>query len=275
MSDPTNLFPCPTVDTATVEATGEERREAARIRDVSVVIPGDRPITAYIVEPLEAPTGQAARPGLLFAHWFDTEAPNGDRTEFLDEAELLAARGVTSLLPQLTFPWTADPTGSRHDRARVVAEVGRLRVCINVLRSLPGVDGARIGVIGHDFGAMHAVLAAAAEGDVRALVFVAGTPRWADWFLPFWPIDEDRLDYQRVMRDVDPIEHLPDLEDTKVLLQFARSDFFIAAMTGLELRRAAGEAAELKAYDSEHDMATDDVRADRLRFLEEALRYPR
>jgi hypothetical protein len=103
MSDARNLFPCPTADTTTVEATGDERREGARIHDVSVVIPGDRPITAFIVEPLEAPTGQGAGPGLLFAHWFDTEAPNGDRTEFLGEAELLAARGATSLLPQLTF----------------------------------------------------------------------------------------------------------------------------------------------------------------------------
>ncbi len=75
------------------------------------------------------------------------------------------------------------------------------------------------------------------------------------------------------MRDVDPIEHLPALTETRILLQFARSDFFIAAMTGLELRKAAGESTELKAYDGEHDMAMDEVRADRLRFLEETLRF--
>jgi len=28
-------------------------------------------------------------------------------------------------------------------------------------------------------------------------------------------------------------------------------------MTGLELRKAAGESTELKAYDGEHDMAMD------------------
>jgi len=90
---------------------------------------------------------------------------------------------------------------------------------------------------------------------------------------PFWPIEEDRLDYLSAMRDVDPIEHLPALTETRILLQFARSDFFIAAMTGLELRKAAGESTELKAYDGEHDMAMDEVRADRLRFLEETLRF--
>lgn len=75
------------------------------------------------------------------------------------------------------------------------------------------------------------------------------------------------------MRDVDPIEHLPALTKTRILLQFARSDFFIAAMTGLELRKAAGESTELRTYDGEHDMAMDEVRQDRLHFLEDALGY--
>ncbi|MDQ3447641.1 MAG: hypothetical protein M3432_00485, partial [Chloroflexota bacterium] len=174
-------------------------------------------------------------------------------------------------------PWTTDPSGAVQDRARVIREVGRIRDAMAALRALPGVDSQRIGVVGHDFGAMHAILAAAAEGEgegeVRALVFVAGTSRWADWFLPFWPIEEDRLDYLRAMRDVDPIEHLPRLTDTRILLQFARSDFFIAAMTGLELRNAAGASTQLKAYDGKHDMAMDEVRADRLTFLEDALGY--
>ena len=75
------------------------------------------------------------------------------------------------------------------------------------------------------------------------------------------------------MRDVDPIEHLSALADTRMLLQFARSDFFIAAMTGLELRAAAGGSTELKSYDGGHDMAMAEVRADRLSFLEDALGY--
>lgn len=29
---------------------------------------------------------QEKGPGVLYAHWFDTEAPNGDRTEFLEDA---------------------------------------------------------------------------------------------------------------------------------------------------------------------------------------------
>jgi hypothetical protein len=42
-------------------------------------------------------------------------------------------------------------------------------------------------------------------------------------------------------------------------------------MTGLELKASAPEGTELKAYDAEHDMAGDEIRADRTAFLETAL----
>ena len=90
-------------------------------------------------------------------------------------------------------------------------------------------------------------------------MLIAAVPRWADWFLAFWSIDEDRIDYLAAMRPVDPIEHIGRAAPAKSLLQFARADFFIAQMTGLEFKRAAGEAAELKAYDAEHDMAVPDA----------------
>jgi dienelactone hydrolase len=266
-----SLFPAPATDPPVVEQRGVEETDGVRIADVSLGLAGDGPIEAYLIEPTTGGLDRGAAPGVVFGHWFDTEAPNGDRTEFLAEATELAARGVTCVLPELTFPWARDPTGSQHDRAQVVREVGRLRHVMAALRARPAVDATRIAFVGHDFGAMHLVLAAAAETDVAALVIMAGTPRWADWFLPFWPIQEDRLDYLREMRAVDPIEHLPGLEQTRILLQFARSDFYIAAMTGLELRKASGDRAELKAYDGDHEMSGPDVRADRLRFLEDAL----
>jgi dienelactone hydrolase len=266
-----SLFPAPATDPPVVERPGVEERDGLRIADVELAIADDRPIEAYLVEPASGGRDRGAAPGVLFGHWFDTEAPNGNRTEFLAEALGLAARGASCLLPQLTFPWTRDPAGSQHDREQVVREVGRLRHAMAALRARPGVDARRIAFVGHDFGAMHLVLAAAAETDVAALVVMAGTPRWADWYLPFWPIEEDRLDYLREMRAVDPVEHLGGLERTRILLQFARSDFFIAAMTGLELKKATGGRAELKAYEGDHEMSGPDVRADRLRFLEDAL----
>jgi len=97
---------------------------------------------------------------------------------------------------------------------------------------------------------------------------VAAVPRWADWFLPFWPIGEDRIDYLRAMRPLDPIEHVAAAAPARILFQFGRRDFYIAPMTGREFARAAGDAAELKGYDAEHEMALPEILADRTTFLE-------
>ena len=50
-------------------------------------------MAAYLVGP-ESPATDPG-PALLAWHWFDTEAPDGDRTQFLDEAVTLAGLGVT------------------------------------------------------------------------------------------------------------------------------------------------------------------------------------
>ena len=250
------------------------------MRDIRLAPGGaGEPIEAYLVEPAIV-DARVARPALLFAHWFDTEAPNGDRTQFVDEAVEWAQRhNAAAILPQLTFPWQGDPSGSTADRERVTAEVDRLRRCLDVVMGRPAIDPGRVGVVGHqrrvrtqDSGEMHVALLATADRRPTAYALIAAVPRWADWFLPFWAIEEDRIDYLAAMRQVDPIEHVGRAAPAKLLFQFARCDFFIAPMTGLEFKRAAGEDAELKAYEEAgHDMAVADARADRTAFLERVL----
>lgn len=254
------------------EIVGGEDRDGILVRDIRVAPGGaGEPIEAYLVEP-SIVDARVTRPALLFAHWFDTEAPNGNRTQFVDEAVDWARRhNAAAILPQLTFPWQGDPTGSTADRERVTAEVNRLRRCLDVVVGRPAIDPARVAVVGHDFGAMHAALLATADRRPAAYVLIAAVPRWADWFLAFWAIDEDRIDYLAAMRPVDPIEHVGRVAPATLFFQFARCDFFIAPMTGLEFKRAAGEGAELKAYEAEHDMAVPDALADRTAFLEKAL----
>jgi dienelactone hydrolase len=279
MTAPT--FPDLPTEPPTFEIVGTETRDRVLIRDIRIGPPsgGDAAgaIEAYLVEP-EVLDARTTRPGLLFAHWFDSEAPNGNRTEFLEEATDWARRHrAAAILPQLTFPWAGDPSGSAADAERIVAEVTRLRRCLDLVLARPAVDPARLGVVGHDFGGMHASLLATVDRRPAAYVLVAAVPRWGDWFLPFWPIAEDRIEYLRAMRPFDPIEHVgaaagDRAAPARILFQFGRRDFYIAPMTGREFARAAGDAAELKAYDAEHDMALPEILADRTAFLERELR---
>ena len=179
--------------------------------------------------------------------------PTATGRQFLDEASSLArAHGTVSILPQGRFPWSSAPTDAETDAERIRAEVERHRAALDLLAGRDDVADGRIGLVGHDFGAMHGVVLAADDPRIAAAVMIAATPRWGDWFLPFWPIAGDRWEYLRALAPLDPISRIGDLAPRPVCLQFARNDFFIAAMTGLELHGSAGEPKEMHAYDGDH-----------------------
>ena len=253
---------------ATIHAT--ERRGDAVVDDLVYDGPGGQPVEAYLVRPAAIEPG-ARLAGILMWHWLDSKAPDGNRTQYLDEAADLAAAGAVCLLPQGRFPWSTPPIGAAGDAPAVRAEVARLRAGLDLLAARPDVDGGRLGVVGHDFGGMYAALATADDDRVRALAVIAATPRWADWFLVFWDLPDDRLDYLAAMRDLDPIEQIGRATPAAVLCQFGRHDFFIATMTGLEFHSAAPAGSDLRLYEAEHDMRLPEIRADRRAFLVETL----
>ena len=234
-------------------------RDGVRIQDLEIA-----GTEASLVEPADGGRG----PGILFLHWFDTEAPDGNRTQFVGEASDLARRyGAVSILPQGRFPWAEPPTDAETDAERIRAEVERHRAALDLLAGREDVDAGRIGLVGHDFGAMHGVVLAAEDPRIAATVMVAATQRWGDWFLPFWPIAGNRWDYLRSLDPLDPISRIGDLAPRPVCLQFARTDFFIATMTAYGLHRAAGEPREIHEYDADHGVRDPQAAADRAAFL--------
>lgn len=228
--------------------------------DTHYAAPGGEEVEAYVVEPPDAPI----HGGVLFLHWFDPDAPDGNRTQFLPDARLLAGRGLVSLLPQQSFPWAQDPTDGQSDLARIEAEVARLAAGLDWLAAR-GAD--RLALTGHDFGAMHGALLMARDPRIGAGVLIAPANRWADWFLRFWPISEDRIDYMRTLRPLDPIEHVGSISPRPLLLQFADNDFFIAGMDANELYNAASDPKRIERYPADHAMRDEQARQDRRQFL--------
>lgn len=102
---------------------------------------------------------------------------------------------------------------------------------------------------------------------LQAGVLIAPANRWTDWFLRFWPIAEDRLDYQRALRPLDPIEHVARVAPAPLLLQFAEQDYFIAGMDASELLLAASEPKRIERYESDHALRHPQARADRRDFI--------
>ena len=232
-------------------------------------------VAAWLVRPNESGATEPPFAGVVAWHWF-SQQPLGDRNQFLDEARALADRGVVSLLPQGRFPWFEDPTGSAHDIAAIEDEVGRFVAGLDLLAGRPDVDDTRLAIVGHDFGAMLASIVASREGRVRTAVLIAPTPRWGDWFLPFWDISEPRGAYLQALEPLDPLGQLASIAPRPVLLQLAERDYFVPLMAGFELRRASGgsHALDVRQYDADHEMAVDGARSDRIDFLAARLELP-
>lgn len=212
---------------------------------------------------LVRPTSDAVLGGVLWLHWFDPESPDGNRTQFLAEAEELAAQGVVAALPQLLFPWASDPSDAAADIARIEHEIGRLGRAVDWLAEFD----APVVLVGHDFGAMHGLLLMARDRRIRAAALIAPANRWASWFLRFWRVKGDRFDYMRALSPLDPIERVASVAPRALLLQYAENDFFIAGMDANELHNAAGQPKRIKTYPPDHALRHLEARADRRQFI--------
>jgi len=240
-------------------------------RDVTYESVNGRTVSALVV----APDDSGRHPAVLFLHWYATNEPDGDRTEFQDEATALAGRGVVSLLPQQQFPWHQPPSSLEADHQAVIDQVVDLRVGLDLLLALPEVDAERVAVVGHDFGGMYAALVAGLDRRVGAAVVMAGVPHFADWYLRYWhPVARaDEPLYRATMLEVDPITFLPDVRGP-MLLQFAESDQFVSDAAIDAWAAASPTGATTRTYDWNHSLRIAAADDDRDNFLATALGIP-
>jgi predicted esterase len=240
--------------------------------DVSVsdvnLTDGNQQISAYLVAPREAAAGSAA--GIVWFHWLETGDPTSNRTEFLNEASALAEQGVVSILVDGQFPWHDTPVSTEHDVAAVEADAGMVKQAVEMLKSNPSIDKSRIALVGHDFGAMYTSVVFGEDQSISALVMMAPTARWADWFLPYWHHDDNPDSYKAAMKPLDPVTALKKADGRPVLLQFASEDQYVSADTADEITQAAGSGAQRKDYETGHPL-NDAATADRDAWLTQVL----
>jgi dienelactone hydrolase len=209
---------------------------------------------------------------VLFVHWYGPPRPTSNRAQFIPDAVDLAGSGVVSLL--IDTPWS-DPEFFKkrkreEDYARSVQQVKDLRRALDVLLAQPDIDSRRVAVVGHDFGAMYGVLAAANDPRVRAFVFMAGAPSFSDWFLygPALP-PAARQAFIDQLAPLDPVRYLAKLQ-VPVLLQFSNKDEHVARARADMVVAAAREPKTVQWYDAGHEL-NDAATKDRLVWLRKQL----
>lgn len=225
-------------------------------------LPGRMPIDlGMIYDDVEIRT----RDGLRLVGWY-VPSRNGaaviaqhgykaDRGEMLNEAAMLQRHGYGVLMPAMRAHDLSDGlqlTFGAH-------EIDDLEAWFSLLVTLPGVDAARIGILGNSLGGTLALGAAARNPNIRAVAtnsafsslgdtidtsvrFFTGMPPFP--FAPlitFWAEREAGIS----VADVDGKTWIRQISPRPVLIMQGGADVVISTYSGQRLYDAAGEPKEL------------------------------
>jgi dienelactone hydrolase len=245
------------------------QKDGMIVRNMTYASPFNRRRAAYSV----SPEGQGPFPAILYAHWYEPESPDSNRTQFLKEAQLMAQRGAASLLIETMWSdrdWFIKRTQD-DDYDDSIRQVIELRQAMDLLLAQPAVDPGSFAFVGHDFGAMYGIVMGSADPRPTCYVLMAGTPRFPDWYLYYPELEgEPREAYVNRMAEIDPIHHVARLSPAPVLFQFARDDLHVPRERASTFYEAAGEPKQIEWYDAGHGL-NEKATQDRVAWLCEQL----
>ena len=251
-----------------LRTVGVERRGGVTVVDLRFD-GGGVDVPAYLVVP---PGGPHA--GVLWVHWLG-EPETTNRTQFLAEAVALAPKGFVSLLVDAMwskpkwYPERVPEEDFDNSRRQVVA----LRCAMDVLQSQASVDKARLGVVGHDYGGMYAMLMAGADPRAKTYVYVATAPSLSHWAF-FGNQPKSKVEYLRQNAVLELTDALRQVRNASTLFQFGSRDTYVSRADTAVLFGAAQGTKERKFYDSEHEMTVPQAAADRDAWLVKELIPP-
>jgi cephalosporin-C deacetylase-like acetyl esterase len=242
-----------------VKEASAEKRGDVTVRDITFVAqPGGHEVKAYVV----VPAGNGPFAAILWVHWLGEEKSN--RTQFLEEAVELAPKGVVSVLVDAMW---SEPRwfGTRipeQDYENSIRQVIELRRALDLLLSQPQIDKARVGYVGHDFGAMYGMLMAGVEQRVKTYVFIAATQSLNDWAF-LGPQPKSKSAYLKQNASLELTDYLRQSTNASKFFQFGKADFYISQADAAVVYAAAGQPKQRKMYEASHKMELKEIMADR------------
>lgn len=251
-----------------IQETARREEGGVLIREIRYAGAAGEPVTAILIGPKHS----GPMPGLLFVHGL-VEPALSNKTQFFEEAKVLAAGGATALLIDAT--WSAPEWFDRRDPARdfanSVAQVKNLRRALDLLEAQPEVDRARLAYVAHDFGAMYGATMMAVERRPKVWALSAPTSLFAEWYLLG---SKKRGAERQAVRDelapLDALRWISAAAPAPVYLQFGKQDPYVPLDRAKELAASAGQPNKVQYYDAGHELNADASRH-RIEWLREQL----
>lgn len=210
--------------------------------DISFASVNNKRVDAFLL----LPRGKGPFPVVVFVHW-----GFGSRSQFLEEANLLAQFGVASLLVN-------SPFGDSKDH--FIQTVINLRRAVDLLVSYQLIDPVRIGYVGHSWGGTLGGILAGVETRIKAYVLIAGFPSYAEY--------ANRKDLEQFAG----VLYVGHSSPAALMFQFADEDAFVSREAGERYFNAGGEPKIMRWYDhTTHKFKNEKAQLDRLEWLRKKL----
>jgi dienelactone hydrolase len=274
-----------------VQQTGVENRNGIEIHDISYATPMEKRgtslgpsngrVTAYLV----TPKGKGPFPAVIYGHWCMPGSAQKNRTEFLEEAVVLAHSGVISLLPNHVisnpgFVEDAKPLSPQQIDV-LVQQVVNIRRGADLLLARKDVDPNRLGFVGHSCSGQVAAFLSGIDKRFHALVVMASnlsdvedvkTKYFQDYRKQ---VGADRFDaFLATYNWADPGKYISQSDGIPKLLQFGSDEPFLTQEHAQKYLPYVSEPKVVHFYDAPHALNAEATR-DRITFLASELGFPR
>src|ERR1700730_8358065 len=272
-----------------IKQAGIEDRDSVKIYDISfsspvngrsaAVGPNGGTVTAYLI----VPSGQGPFPAVIFGHWCMPGSEKKNRTEFLDEATVLAHSGVISLLPDhvIVHPgFVEDNTPLNEQQIAVeVQQDVNLRRGADLLLARKDVDPRRLAYVGHSCDGSAGGFLSGVEKRFKAFVIMAGDlsfdiDRKTKTFQEYrQKTGADKFDtFAAKYSWMDAGKYVSHAAPATMFLQYASDEPFLNSDMAKQYFEIVSKPKKLKIYSAPHALNLDATR-DRFAFLAEQLSF--
>lgn len=235
--------------------------DGTTVQDLRYTGPSGGEVSAWLV----TPPGDGPFAGMLYLHGSET-----DRDDLLDEAMAMATGGVASIV--LDAPWVRDGEARGSEAGNYFAPgdevammeqtVTDLRAGIDVLVRDANVDPARIGFMGHSWGASTGAILAAVDERPIAFALVTGRPSWTDFLRGeadarlasiVSMIGAEKWEaYLAALAPFDATAQIGQANGEELLLQFGTADDVVTPDAVEAFTAAAPEGTTVQSFDAGH-----------------------